>query len=323
MTADDPGPPPSSERLLAVVPEYLPAPHVEMLGDRLNVVYDPDLYADRSGLLAEVAEASAILIRNRTVVDTTFLEAAHRLLVVGRLGVGLDNIDLPAAEAAGVHVIPARGGNAASVAEYVLGAMLNLQRGVFGMTSSMVAGEWPRQGHAFGNELKDLTLGLIGFGAIAREVAKRARAFEMAIVAHDPLIPDQDPAWDLADRSGLDRLLARSDVVSLHVPLTEETRHLISREAISKMKPGAIIINTARGGVLDERAVAVAVREGRLGGAALDVFASEPLEADAGAMFADLPNVILTPHLAGNTEEAVAHIATITVEAVFRELGLA
>lgn len=322
MTIDDPGTPPSPERPLAVVPEYLPERHVEMLGDHLAVVYDPDLYADRARLLEEVAEASSILIRNRTLVDEELLGTAHRLQVVGRLGVGLDNIDMPATERAGVRVIPARGGNAVSVAEYVMGAMLNLQRGVFGMTPSMVAGDWPRQGHAFGNELKDKTLGLIGFGAIAREVAKRARAFEMEIIAHDPLITDQDPAWDLAVRSGLDRLLARADVVSLHVPLTEETRHLISAEAISKMKPGAIVVNTSRGGVVDERAVAVALREGRLGGAALDVFAGEPLGAEAGARFANLPNVILTPHLAGNTSEAVDHIATITVEAVLDALGL-
>jgi (S)-sulfolactate dehydrogenase len=244
-------------------------------------------------------------------------------VVVGRLGVGLDNIDMEAAAAAGVKVIPARGGNAVAVAEYVMGAMLNLHRGVFGMTSSMVAGEWPRQGHAFGNELKDKTLGLVGFGAIAREVAKRGRALEMTIVAHDPLVSDDDPAWDLVDRVGLDCLLARSDVVSLHVPLTEETRHLVSEEAISKVKRGTILVNTSRGGVVDQEAVAAALHDGRLGGAALDVFETEPLGPGSGSVFAGLSNVILTPHLAGNTHEAVDRIATMTVESVLRELRLA
>jgi (S)-sulfolactate dehydrogenase len=307
----------------AVIPEYLPDPHLEMLAERLTLVYDPDLYAERPRLLAEVSSAHAILIRNRTVVDTEFLRAAPRLVVVGRLGVGLDNIDMEAAAAAGVKVIPARGGNAVAVAEYVMGAMLNLHRGVFGMTSSMVAGEWPRQGHAFGNELKDKTLGLVGFGAIAREVAKRGRALEMTIVAHDPLVPDDDPAWDLVDRVGLDCLLARSDVVSLHVPLTEETRHLVSEEAISKLKRGTILVNTSRGGVVDQEAVAAALHDGRLGGAALDVFETEPLGPGSGSVFAGLSNVILTPHLAGNTHEAVDRIATMTVESVLRELRLA
>lgn len=304
----------------AVVPEYLPGPHLGMLRDHLTVVYDPDLYAERDRLLAELAGASAILIRNRTIIDTELLAAADRLRVIGRLGVGLDNIDIAAAGRANVEVIPARGGNAVSVAEYVMGAMLNLQRDVFAMTTSMVAGEWPRQGHAFGRELKDKTLGLVGFGGIAREVAKRARAFAMNLMAYDPYVGDQDPAWDLAERTGLDRLLSRSDVVSLHVPSTEDTHHLISDAALARMKPHALLINTARGDVVDQTAVARALREGRLGGAALDVFENEPLEAEPAAKFTGVGNLILTPHLAGNTEEAVDRIATMTVEAVLRAL---
>ena len=294
-----------------------------MLRGNLEVVYDPDLHGRRRALLSELRQASAILIRNRTIVDVELLEASPRLRVVGRLGVGLDNIDMPAASRFGVQVIPARGGNAVSVAEYVIGAMLNLQRGVFGMTRSMVTGEWPRQGHAFGHELMGKTLGLVGLGGIAREVAKRARGFDMEIVAHDPLLAEGDPAWRLARRSDLDWLLSNSDIVSLHVPLSEETHHLISERAISKMRAEAILINTSRGGVVDQQAVATALRDDRLGGAALDVFESEPLGSDAGADFAGIPNLILTPHLAGNTQEAVDRIATMTVEAVLRELGVA
>lgn len=315
-----PANPRSGTRFEAVVPEYLPGPQLETLAGRAHVVYDPDLHADRALLLRSLSGTDALLIRNRTVVDVSLLAAAPRLSVVGRLGVGLDNVDLVATAEAGVEVIAAHGGNAVSVAEYVMGAMLNLARPVFGMTPSMVAGEWPRQGHAFGRELDGQTLGLIGLGRIAREVARRARAFAMEILAHDPFVPETDPAWGEAERIDLSGLLARSDVVSVHVPLGEGTRELVSEEAIAIMKPDAILINTSRGGVVDEQAVAAALRSGRLGGAALDVFTNEPLGPEAGAMFSGAPNLILTPHLAGNTQESVERIATMTVEAVLAAL---
>jgi (S)-sulfolactate dehydrogenase len=217
-------------------------------------------------------------------------------------------------------VIPAQGANAVSVAEYVIGAMFMLIRGVYGMTSSMLAGEWPRQGHAFGHELMGQTLGLIGFGAIAREVATRARGLGMEVTAHDPFLDDDDPAWVAARRIDLDGLLAESDVVSLHVPLDEGTSGLIGEAALARMKPTAILINTSRGGIVDESALAAALRQGRLGGAAIDVFAIEPLGPEAAAVFAGTPNLLLTPHVAGNAREAVDRVATMIVEAVLEEL---
>lgn len=299
-----------------VVSEYLPEQHLARLRAGFDVVYDPDLYADRSRLYEQVAGAEAIFTRNRTRVDAGLLAAADGLRVVGRLGVGLDNIDLAACSEAGVAVIPAVGGNAVAVAEYVIGAMLTLVRGVFAMTGSMVAGEWPRQGHAFGRELQGMTLGLVGFGSIARHVAARAKGFEMRIVAHDPFLPADDPAWQAAERLDLDGLLTVADVVSLHTPLTAQTLNLIDASALDKMRSSAILINTSRGGTVDEVALARALRDGVIGGAALDVFAAEPLRSAPAANFAGLDNLILTPHVAGNTHEAVDRVGHMIVDAV-------
>ena len=299
-----------------VVSEFLPEPHLDHLRQSFEVLYDPDLCADRDRLLAELAGTVAILIRNRTRIDPGLLAAAPNLQVVGRLGVGLDNIDTDACFLAGVTVIPAVGANAVSVAEYVIGAMLLLVRRVYDMTPSMVAGEWPRQGHAFGNELQGKTLGLVGLGSIARQVAVRAAAFGMGIVAFDPLLPEDDPAWATVAKVDLETLLATSDVVSLHVPLGDQTRNLIDAGAIAAMKPTAVLVNTSRGGIVDEPALARALESGALAGAALDVFSNEPLGPESASIFAGVPNLVLTPHLAGNTEEAVERVASVIVAAV-------
>jgi (S)-sulfolactate dehydrogenase len=304
-----------------LVPEYLPDPQLAQLAGRFEVVYDPDLYGDRPRLLEAIGPAVAIFIRNRTRIDRELLAAAGALKVIGRLGVGMDNVDVAGCEEHGVTVIPATGANAVSVAEYVFGAMLTLMRPVFGLTGSMVEGRWPRQGHAFGRELAGRTLGLVGYGAIARHVARRALAFDMVVLAHDPYVAGDDPAWGEVCPTPFDRLLGESDVVSVHVPLTAETRELIGAEAFALMKPGAVLINTSRGGTVDEAALAEALRNGRLGGAALDVFAVEPLAAAAAERFAGLPDLVLTPHLAGNTVESVDRIAQMTVDAVVAALS--
>lgn len=303
-----------------VVSEYLPDVYLDLLRSRYDVVYDPDLHGDRPRLLAELADAEAVFIRNRTRIDDELVGAAPQMRVVGRLGVGLDNIDLEVCDRARVTVIPAVGANAVSVAEYVIGAMLVLMRGVYGMTPSMIAGEWPRQGHAFGRELSGKTLGLVGMGSIAREVATRAAGFGMMIVAHDPFLADDDPAWRTVGTRDLPTLLTESDVISIHVPLNDQTRNLIDSATLERMKPTAILINTSRGGTVDEAALASALRRGGIGGAALDVFESEPLGPEPAATFAGLPNLILTPHVAGNTHESVDRVARMIVEAVIDAL---
>ena len=303
-----------------VVPEFLGERFLELLAGQHEVIYDPDLYADRPGLLAAVADARAILIRNRTLVDTELLGAAPNLAIIGRLGVGLDNIDMAGCAAARVVVRPALGANAISVAEYVLTAMLSLLRPVFGMTGAMVAGEWPRQGHAFGNEASGKTLGLLGFGSIARQVARRAAAFDMVVIAHDPFVPANDPAWGNAESVTFEDLLRRADVLSVHTPLTPETRHLVGADALTLMKPTALLINTSRGGTVDEEALVLALRNGDIAGAAIDVFASEPLPPGPASRFAGLTNLLLTPHLAGNTQESVDRVAAVTVATVLEFL---
>lgn len=304
-----------------VVSEYLQQEFLDRIGLDFEVVYDPDMYRDRPRLLDIAAAAEAIVIRNRTVIDTEFLQSTQSMKVVGRLGVGLDNIDMVACASAGVTVIPATGGNAASVAEYVMAAMLVLVRGVFGMTDSMIAGQWPRQGHAFGNELSGSTLGLIGLGAIGRMVATRSAVFGMEVLAFDPYLPEHHTSWHGVKRTGLDELLAQADVISVHTPLNDATRKLIDAAALDKMKSTAVFINTSRGGIVDEDALADALRRGAIRGAALDVFESEPLGPDPAARFIGIENLILTPHVAGNTAESVERVADMVTTAVLAALA--
>ena len=304
-----------------LVAEYLPDEHLELLRTGHDVVYDPDLCTDRSRLLDELAGVEALFTRNRTRVDGELIAAAPDLRVIGRLGVGLDNIDMNECERAGVQVIHAAGENAVSVAEYVIGAMLVVVRGVYGMTPSMIAGEWPRQGHAFGHELLGKTMGLVGYGSIARHVALRAAGLGMEIIAHDPFVVEDDPAWGSVTSVDLETVLASSDVISLHLPLDEGTRNLFDANALRHMKPTAVLINTSRGGIVDETALAEALLEGRLGGAALDVFAAEPLGPEPAAVFATVPNLLMTPHVAGNTRESVDRVARAIVEKVMTFLA--
>lgn len=298
-----------------VISEFMAEASVDALAADFDVRYDPTLVDDRPGLLAAVADARALVVRNRTRVDAELLASAPRLEVVGRLGVGLDNIDLAACEAHGAAVRPATGANADAVAEYVVAAVLLLVRGVFGSADRVAAGEWPRT-EMKGREVAGRRIGLVGFGDIARRVAVRLRALGMTVAAHDPYLADDDPAWEGVERCALEDLLSGSDAVSLHVPLVDSTRHLIDAEAIAAMPDGAVLVNTSRGGIVDEDAVVDALRRGHLGGAALDVFESEPLDADAGRRFDGVPNLLLTPHIAGITQESDVRVSAMTAEQV-------
>ncbi|SDN45292.1 hydroxyacid dehydrogenase [Vreelandella arcis] len=297
-----------------VITEFMDEGAVLSLKDGFEVTFDTGLVDDRRALLEAVADAHAIIVRNRTQVDAELLAAAPHLKVVGRLGVGLDNIDLEACEAQGVVVKPAHGGNGSSVAEYVLTGILILRRQAYFSSQAMLAGEWPRQA-LIGREGSGCTLGLVGFGAIARETARRALALGMNVVAFDPHLAADAPEWaGVARQDSLATLLEVSDAVSLHVPLTDETRHLIDDEALRRMKHDAILVNAARGGIVDERALAAALTDGRLAGALLDVFEQEPLPS--GSVLDGVPNLILTPHIAGVTEESNARISQMTADNV-------
>ncbi|WP_338617533.1 NAD(P)-dependent oxidoreductase [Achromobacter sp. E1] len=287
-----------------LISEFMDAPAVDALRQRFDVRYAPELVEQRAALLEAAADADALIVRNRSQVNAELLAAAPRLVAVGRLGVGLDNIDLAGCEARGIKVIPATGANARAVAEYVIGTMLSLLRGAYASTADVAAGAWPRTALSQGLESHGRTLGVVGFGGVGRLAAQLARGLGMRIVGSDAALPAAHPAWQEAGAEplALDELLGQADVVTLHVPLTPETRHLLDAARIARMRPGAILINTSRGGIVDEAALAAALRAGRLRGAALDVFEQEPLPA--GSPLADAPNLILTPHIAGLTQEA-------------------
>lgn len=303
-----------------LISEFMDEEAVETLRGGFSVRYEPGLAGSRGDLLTAVAAVRALIVRNVTRVDRELIEAAPALEVVGRLGVGLDNIDLDACAERAIAVHPATGANAVSVAEYVLTALLLLRRPAYGATDRVAAGEWPRQ-ELGGRELAGARLGLIGLGSVARTVAERASALGMRIAACDPYLAADDPAWALAERfEALPELLAASDAVSIHVPLTASTRALIDAAALALLPPGALLVNTSRGGIVDEQALVGALRAGRLGGAALDVFEDEPLGAEAGARFADTPNLLLTPHIAGITEESNRRVSLVTAEHVRRAL---
>ncbi|MDJ0911113.1 MAG: hydroxyacid dehydrogenase [Woeseiaceae bacterium] len=291
----------------------------EVLAD-CEVLYDPSLVDDRDALLAALSDARALIVRNRTQVDSELLAHGPGLKVIGRLGVGLDNIDMEACERRDVAVCPAIGANDIAVAEYALSAALILLRGVWLSSDRMIAGDWPRT-ELMGREAAGKQLGLIGFGSIAREVATRANALGMTTAAFDPYVGADESSWAGTQKLALDELAGGCDVISVHVPLTPETHHLVNADLIGRMKRGAVLINTARGGVVDESALIEALRSGRLGGAALDVFESEPLTSEDGAKLADVPNLLLTPHIAGITEEANVRVSRVTAENVRRHLS--
>ena len=304
-----------------VISEFMDERAVARLAARHDVLYDPSLVDDPASLKLAAAGVDAIIVRNRTQVRGALVSSLARGAVVGRLGVGLDNIDLEACAARGIAVVPATGANALAVAEYVIATAMLLLRGAYRSTEEVAAGGWPRQALGNGREIGARTLGLIGFGSIGRHTARLARGVGMRVVATDAMLEASDPAFAEANVTavGLDELLATSDVVSLHVPLLASTCGLMDAARIAAMKPGAVLINTARGGIVDEAAVAGALRSGHLGGAALDVFEHEPLAADHA--FAGCPNLLLTPHIAGVTAEANERVSLLIADKVLEALA--
>ncbi len=299
-----------------LIAEFMDEAAVASLQRRFTTTYDAELVARREELLRAMADVDALIVRNKIRVDGELVAAAGKLRIVGRLGVGLDNIDLPACEARGIQVIPATGANALAVAEYVIGTAMILLRGAYASTSAVAAGEWPRASLANGRELAGKTLGVVGFGSIGRETARLGRALGMAVIAFDAKIPATSTVWAEQQTTSrrFDDLLRDADVVSLHVPLTPATRKLMDAGKLALMKHGAILVNTARGGVVDESSLAVALNAGRLGGAALDVFETEPLPA--GSPLAGCRHLILTPHIAGVTRESNARVSMLIAEKV-------
>jgi (S)-sulfolactate dehydrogenase len=302
-----------------LIPEAMHADAVGLLRSAgHDVVHDPTLRHDRARLMDEAPLADAIIVRNRTEVRGELLRAMKGLRVVGRLGVGLDNIDLDACRARGIEVVPAIGGNSRTVAEYILTSALILLRGtaLFGCTAGVAAGEWPRTHPDRGREIAGLAFGVVGYGSIGRTAAQIAQGLGMQVIAYarsgEQALRQGPPGVRLLT---LDQVLAQADVVSVSLPITPETRDFIGERQIAAMKRGAVLVNTARGGVVNEHALVRALREGRLGGAAVDVFEREPLPA--GSAFADPPpNLLLTPHIAGVSANSEFRVADIVARRV-------
>lgn len=302
-----------------VITEFMDQTAVDDLSVDFNVIYDPTLVDKTDDLHREIKDADAIIVRNRTQVKEELLTIAENLKVVGRLGVGMDNIDQEVCRSRNISVFPATGANDAAVAEYVVTSALMLFRSAYLSAEKMMNGQWPRT-ELMGNEISGKILGLIGFGAIARETYRIAKALGMQVVAYDPFISSEDPIWKNVQPLTLDELLATADAISLHVPLTPDTSHLINSEAIAKMKQGAILINAARGGVVDENALLNGLKSGKIGGAAIDVFETEPLDEACGKRFEGIANLILTPHIGGVTIESNIRVSAATAENVRKAL---
>ncbi|MGB9857332.1 MAG: phosphoglycerate dehydrogenase [Dictyoglomaceae bacterium] len=287
---------------------------LEKLKEYFQVDYKPGIL--REELLKIIPEYSGLVVRSETKVTKEIIEEGKKLKVIGRAGVGVDNIDVEYATRKGILVINAPEGNTIAAAEHTMALILSLSRKIPQAFYSLKEGKWERK-KFIGHELYGKTLGLIGLGRIGSEVAKRAKAFKMKVVAYDPFIPvERAKELEVELLNNMDELLKISDYVSLHLPLTPETENLIGERELNLMKPTSFLINSARGKLVDENALYNALKEGRIAGCALDVFREEPLSPNNPLLTLD--NVVLTPHLGASTQEAQEKVALIVAEEIIK-----
>jgi D-3-phosphoglycerate dehydrogenase len=298
-----------------LVAEPLAREGIDLLGAHHEVDDRPGLSRDE--LCAAIGDYDALVVRSQVQVDRELIAAGRRLVVIGRAGVGVDNVDLEAATQAGITVVNAPTGNTIAAAEHTLALMFGLARRIAAADASVRRGEWKRSQFT-GTELRGKTLGIVGLGKIGQAIADRAQALEMTVLGVDPYVSAEQAALHDVELTDLDGLLRRADVVTVHVPLGRTTKGLIGRDALAKMKPGALLLNVARGGVLDEAAVAASLREGHLGAAGVDVFEQEP---PVDSPLLDAPNTLLTPHLGASTEEAQVLVAEEVADQVLDVLA--
>jgi D-3-phosphoglycerate dehydrogenase len=305
----------AAARPVVLLAEKLAPSAVALLGDGVEVRHVDG--TDRPALLAAVAGADALLVRSATKVDAEVLAAAPRLKVVARAGVGLDNVDVPAATARGVMVVNAPTSNIVSAAEHAVALLLAAARNIPAADASLRAGRWARSALT-GVEINGKTAGIVGLGRIGQLVAQRLAAFGVELIAHDPYIAPARAAQLGIELVSLDELLRRADLISIHLPKTPETLGLIGKDQLAVTKPGVIIVNAARGGLVDEDALAEAVRSGHVGGAGVDVYVTEP--TTSSPLF-EIPQIVVTPHLGASTEEAQDRAGTDVARSV--QLALA
>ena len=305
---------------MILITEFMNEKAVDLLRSKYDVIYDKSLADNQEKIPDMMKDIKAIIVRNRTQINENLLNHSPNLLCVGRLGVGLDNIDLESCKERNLTVYPATGANTNGVVEYVFTSALILLRGAFNKTEEMVSGKWPRE-QSSGNEITGKVLGLVGFGEIAQKTADLARSLNMEIMAFDPFLDKKSSAWNNVKNVDLEKLLKGSDVISIHTPLSESTRHLINSTNLNFMKKTAVIINAARGGVIDDKALSEKLRKDEIKGAALDVFETEPMNVNSGSYFHGLKNVILTPHIAGVTEESNVNVSAMIADKIDQHLS--
>jgi D-3-phosphoglycerate dehydrogenase / 2-oxoglutarate reductase len=305
----------AATRPVVLLAEKLAPSAVALLGDNVEIRHVDG--TDRPALLAAIADADALLVRSATKVDAEALAASSRLKVVARAGVGLDNVDVPAATARGVMVVNAPTSNIVSAAEHAIALLLSAARHIPAADASLRQGQWKRTSYT-GVELNGKTVGIVGLGKIGQLVAQRLAAFGVTLIAYDPYIAPARAAQLGIELLGLEDLLRSADAISIHLPKTPETLGLIGKDQLALTKPGVLIVNAARGGLVDEDALAEAVRSGHVGGAGIDVFVSEP--ATSSPLF-ELEQIVVTPHLGASTEEAQDRAGTDVARSV--QLALA
>ncbi|HEY8372586.1 MAG TPA: phosphoglycerate dehydrogenase [Pseudonocardiaceae bacterium] len=304
----------NTSRPVVLLAEKLAPAALEVFGDEVEVRHVDG--TDRSALLSAVADVDALVVRSATRVDAEVLSAGKKLKVVARAGVGLDNVEVPAATERGVMVVNAPTSNIVSAAEHALALLLAVARRIPAADASLRGGEWKRSAFT-GVELNGKTVGVIGLGKIGQLFAQRVAAFGTTLIAYDPYVAPARAAQLGIELVGLDELLARADVISIHLPKTPETLGLIGAEQLAKCKKGVLIVNAARGGLVDEDALVEALRSGHVGGAGIDVFVSEP--CTSSPLF-ELPNVVVTPHLGASTREAQDRAGTDVARSVLLAL---
>ncbi|WP_377192373.1 phosphoglycerate dehydrogenase [Ruegeria meonggei] len=296
-----------------LVSDKLSETAVQIFRDRgIDVDFMPDLGKDKDKLAEVIGQYDGLAIRSATKVTPTLLEHADKLKVIGRAGIGTDNVDKDAASKKGVIVMNTPFGNMITTAEHAIAMMFAVARQIPEASTSTHAGKWEKS-KFMGIELTNKTLGVIGAGNIGGIVCERALGLKMKVVAYDPYLGEEKAAKMGVEKVELDELLARADFITLHVPLTDQTRNVLSRENLSKTKPGVRIVNCARGGLVDEEALAEMLQSGHVAGAAFDVFSEEP--AKENALF-NLPNVVCTPHLGAATTEAQENVALQVAEQI-------
>ncbi|MEM1381377.1 MAG: phosphoglycerate dehydrogenase [Pseudomonadota bacterium] len=279
---------------------------------KVDVLFDPSLGKDPSALQKALADADGLAIRSATKMNAEMIASAPQLKVIGRAGIGVDNIDIDAATAAGIAVMNTPFGNAVTTAEHAIAMMFAVSRNIPQADSSTKLGKWEKS-KFMGRELFGKTLGLVGAGNIGGIVASRAQGLKMKVIAFDPFLSEEKARAIGVELVEIDELLSRADFVSLHTPLTDKTRNIIGRKALENIRPGAFIVNCARGGLVDEAALAEALDDGRVAGAALDVFEVEP--ATDNPLFGR-ENVVVTPHLGASTQEAQENVAVQIAEQI-------